>query len=103
MSNNSLTTNSTCSVSLGQPWVVDAPTTSPYCAVVNADNQSAILESCCEGAPVSTYDDKPQGKPACYVYCNVSSTAWNGSVSDCLKEKGIGRQVCGPGKKSEKG
>lgn len=98
MPNNNLTTNSTCTVE-DQPYIYPE-TTSPFCVVVNAGNQSAILESCCEGAPVSVYDDMQLAKPACFVYCNVSSSAWNGSVWDCLGEKGIGRVACGAGKKS---
>jgi hypothetical protein len=59
------------------------PTTSWNCVL--PINHTAILESCCQGAPIGTYGDPNFGNPACYQYCNISSSAFaNMTVQDCL-------------------
>jgi len=82
------------------------PTTSPFCAIPVGRNLSAILASCCHGAPVATYGDIDLNTTTCYQYCNITTADFtNTTVMNCLNlAPGMEDVIvtCGPAKGSTK-
>jgi len=64
---------------------IPAPTTSPHCAIPVGLNLSAILSSCCHGAPIATYGDFQLNSTTCFQYCNITAADYaNNTVMNCL-------------------
>jgi len=83
---------------------IPAPTTNPHCAIPVGLNLSAILSSCCHGAPIATYGDFQLNSTTCFQYCNITATDYvNNTVMNCLTSSpGVAdiKIVCGPAKDS---
>jgi len=94
--------NSTSACLISSP--LQPPTTSPFCAMPVGKNLSAILSSCCNGAPVATYGDIDLNITTCYQYCNITTADFtNNTVMNCLTSSpGVAdiKIVCGPAKDS---
>src|SRR5215469_18738533 len=96
--------NDTLACLLSSP--IPPPTTSPFCAVPVGKNLSAILSSCCNGAPVATYGDIRLNSTTCFQYCNITAADFaNNTVMNCLASAPGRVDVtvsCGPAKGSTK-
>jgi hypothetical protein len=62
------------------------PTTPAWCAIPIGTNRNESFASYCQGAPIAAYNDfRAGGSSPCYLYCNISNTAFsNSAVINCL-------------------
>ena len=61
------------------------PTDSAACAVATDGKNSARLQYCCGGASVGYYGPNDFN---CFVYCNISSSLNDETITNCLLQTG---------------
>ncbi|KAE8153765.1 hypothetical protein BDV25DRAFT_168293 [Aspergillus avenaceus] len=73
----SATTSTPSKPTCGSSAQYEIPVKDASCAVPNTDNYPKLLESCCQGAPVSKYDND------CAIYCLAAGQSVQ-DLTDCL-------------------